>query len=204
MGLFTAIISMSLPERLIFATHNPNKAKEVASILNGRFEIIDLNQAGFTDPIPEPFDTLEENASTKSFTIFKLTGENCFSEDTGLEVEALNGAPGVFSARYAGEEANAEKNITKLLTGLNDITNRKARFRTVISLILNGKEFQFEGICPGAISHSPAGDRGFGYDPVFVPDGADKTFAQMNIEEKNKFSHRKKAMEKLVNFLENL
>jgi XTP/dITP diphosphohydrolase len=196
MGLSAAIIPMTLPERLIFATHNPNKAKEVASILNGRFEIIDLNKAGITEPIPEPYDTLEKNASTKSLTIFELTGENCFSEDTGLEVEALNGEPGVYSARYAGEEANAANNIEKLLAGLHDITNRKARFRTVISLILNGKEYQFEGICPGIINHSPVGDCGFGYDPVFVPDGANKTFAQMKPEEKNKFSHRKKAMEK--------
>jgi XTP/dITP diphosphohydrolase len=204
MGLFAAIILMRLPEKLIFATHNPNKANEVASILNGKFEVIDLNKAGITDPIPEPFDTLEKNANTKSFTIFKLTGENCFSEDTGLEVEALNGAPGVYSARYAGEEANSAKNIEKLLAGLHDVTNRKARFRTIISLILNGKEYQFEGICTGVINNSPVGDWGFGYDPVFVPDGADKTFAQMKLEEKNKFSHRKKAMEKLVVFLENL
>lgn len=204
MGLSAAIIPMRLPQRLIFATHNPNKAKEVASILNGRFEIIDLNEAGITDPIPEPYDTLEKNASTKSLTIFERTGEDCFSEDTGLEVEALNGAPGVYSARYAGEEANAKKNIEKLLAGLLHISNRRARFRTVISLIMNGKEYQFEGICPGVINNSPAGDSGFGYDPVFIPDGADKTFAEMKLEEKNKFSHRKKAMEKLVVFLENL
>jgi XTP/dITP diphosphohydrolase len=204
MGLSAAIILMTLPKRLIFATHNRNKAIEVASILNNRFEIIDLNKVGITDPIPEPYDTLEKNARTKSFTIFKLTGEDCFSEDTGLEVEALKGEPGVYSARYAGEEANAKKNIDKLLEGLRDITNRKARFRTVISLILNGKEYQFEGICPGVINNFPVGDLGFGYDPVFIPEGADKTFAQMNIEEKNKFSHRKKAMEKQVVFLENL
>jgi XTP/dITP diphosphohydrolase len=204
MGLFTAIIPMTLPKRLIFATHNANKAKEAESILKGRFEIIDLIKAGVTDSIPEPYDTLEENARTKSLTIFQVTGENCFSEDTGLEVEALNGEPGVYSARYAGEEANPSKNIEKLLNGLKDVSNRKARFRTIISLILNGKEFQFEGICPGNINNFPVGDHGFGYDPVFVPEGAGKTFAQMNIDEKNKFSHRKKAMEKLVNFLENL
>ena len=168
------------------------------------FHIIDLAEAGITEPIPEPYDTLEKNASAKSAAVYALTGKNCFSEDSGLEVNSLNGAPGVHSARYAGDETNAEKNIEKLLNELNDLDDRSARFRTVISLIISKKEYLFEGICPGNITHQPVGQAGFGYDPVFIPDGSDKTFAMMTMEEKNNFSHRKKAMEKLVNFLETL
>jgi len=204
-GLPAAIISMSQKKiTLLFATHNRHKAVEVSTILKDRFVIIDLKQAGITQSIPEPYDTLEKNASAKSAAIFALTGENCFSEDSGLEVKALKGAPGVHSARYAGDDATAEENISKLLHELTNVDDRRARFRTVISLILNNKEFQFEGICEGRITVQPQGDSGFGYDPVFVPDGSEKTFALMTMEEKNVFSHRKKAMEKLANFLETL
>ena len=186
---------------IIFATNNQNKVEEVRSVLGSRFNIITLKEAGIDIDIPEPHDTLEANASEKSKTIFAITNNNCFSEDTGLEVAALNGEPGVKSARYAGESRSFEDNIEKLLTKLAFVENKKARFRTVISLILDGNEYLFEGICTGKIIAEKKGDNGFGYDPVFVPDGSDKTFAEMDMAGKNKFSHRKKAMEKLINFL---
>lgn len=186
---------------IIFATNNKNKVAEVKNILNGQFEVLSLQEAGITIDIPEPYDTLEENASTKSKTIHQLTNKNCFSEDTGLFVDALNGEPGVKSARYAGDDANSEANIAKLLTRLGNNTERKARFRTVISLILDEKEFQFEGVCEGDIQYQKTGNQGFGYDAVFVPVGAVKSFAEMNMEEKAMYSHRKKAMNKLIAFL---
>jgi XTP/dITP diphosphohydrolase len=186
---------------LIFATNNQNKVEEVRAVLGKLFNIITLKEAGIDIDIPEPHDTLEANATEKSKTIFNLTKQNCFSEDTGLEVVALNGEPGVKSARYAGEDRSFDDNIDKLLSRLQPFENRAARFRTVISLILDDKEYFFEGICPGKIIHERKGSHGFGYDPVFVPDGSDKTFAEMDMAEKNKFSHRKKAMEKLINFL---
>ncbi len=188
---------------IIFATNNQNKVDEVRSVLGKSFEILTLKEAGIDIDIPEPHDTLEANASEKSKTIFDITHKNCFSEDTGLEVDALNGKPGVKSARYAGEGRNFEDNIEKLLKNLNAKKNKTARFRTVISLILDEKEYYFEGICAGKIISIKKGNNGFGYDPVFVPDGSDKTFAEMDITEKNKFSHRKKAMEKLIEFLNN-
>lgn len=187
--------------QLVFATNNVHKAKEVNLILGDSFQIISLAEAGIEIEIPEPFDTLEENAREKSMTIFQLKGVNCFSEDTGLEVEALGGKPGVKSARYAGEPSTTAANIEKLLTELNGQKNRAARFRTVISLIENGSETQFEGICTGIISYEPMGDNGFGYDPVFIPDGSSQTFASMSASEKNQFSHRRKAVEKLVAYL---
>lgn len=186
---------------IIFATNNQNKVQEVRAVLGELFNIITLKEAGIDIDIPEPHDTLEANATEKSKTIFEITKQNCFSEDTGLEVEALNGEPGVKSARYAGEDRSFDDNIDKLLSKLQPIENRSARFRTVISLILDGKEYFFEGTCPGKIINARKGTNGFGYDPVFVPDGSDKTFAEMDMEGKNKFSHRKKAMEKLINFL---
>lgn len=186
---------------IIFATNNQNKIQEVRAVLGSRFNIITLKEAGIDIDIPEPHDTLEANASEKSKTIFKVTNQNCFSEDTGLEAEALDGEPGVKSARYAGEERSFDDNINKLLNKLNPLENKTARFRTVISLILGGKEYFFEGICNGRIISERRGTNGFGYDPIFIPDGSDKTFAEMDMAEKNKFSHRKKAMEKLVNFL---
>lgn len=188
-------------ETLIFATNNQNKVDEIRLVLGSSFNIITLKEAGIDIDIPEPHDTLEANASEKSGTIYRLTGKDCFSEDTGLETEALNGEPGVKSARYAGENRSFDNNIDKLLLNLEIHSNKKARFRTVISLIMNGEEFLFEGICSGVITEEKRGSNGFGYDPVFVPDGSMKTFAEMSMEEKSAFSHRKKAMEKLITFL---
>ncbi|MBK8521679.1 MAG: RdgB/HAM1 family non-canonical purine NTP pyrophosphatase [Chitinophagaceae bacterium] len=186
---------------IIFATNNQNKVEEVRAVLGSRFNIITLKEAGIDIDIPEPHDTLEANATEKSKTIFAITHKNCFSEDTGLEVVSLNGEPGVKSARYAGESRSFDDNIEKLLSKLTAINNKTARFRTVISLILDGREYLFEGICTGTIIAEKKGNNGFGYDPVFVPDGSDKTFAEMDMAEKNKYSHRKKAMEKLITFL---
>lgn len=188
---------------LIFATNNQHKVDEVKSIPGIGYNIISLKEAGINIDIPEPYDTLEENASEKSKVIYKLTGKDCFSEDTGLEVEALNGKPGVKSARYAGEGKSFEKNIEKLLFKMQGIENRDAQFRAILSLLLNGIEHKFEGICKGTILAYTKGEGGFGYDPVFLPSGAKRTFAEMDMEEKNRFSHRKKAMDKLIDFLNN-
>jgi XTP/dITP diphosphohydrolase len=195
--------------KLIFATNNEHKAEEMRYAFGNKFEILTLKEAGIDIDIPEPHDTLEENASEKSGTIYRLTKTNpiaigCFSEDTGLEVHALNGEPGVKSARYAGDNKSFDANIEKLLSNLEGNPNRKARFRAIVSLIIDRKETLFEGICEGKIINEKKGSLGFGYDPVFVPDGATKTFAEMGLEEKNKFSHRTKAAEKLVAFLTNL
>jgi XTP/dITP diphosphohydrolase len=189
---------------LIFATHNEHKADEVRAVLDGRFLIRTLREEGITEEIPEPHDTLEENAWEKSSVIWQRTGKDCFSEDTGLEVEALNGAPGVHSARYAGTHGDAIANMNKLLEAMEGQPNRRARFRTVISLMLDGKEHRFEGICHGHITLQPCGHAGFGYDPVFVPEGSIKTFAEMDKAEKNQYSHRRKAMDSLIHFLNNL
>lgn len=186
---------------LIFATNNPHKTEEIRSALGDRFRLITLNEAGISCEIPEPHDTLEKNAGEKSWTIRRLSGQDCFSEDTGLEVDALGGRPGVRSARYAGEDGDARRNIARLLDEMSGIHDRKARFRTVISLILHGSEYLFTGICEGRISLSPKGEKGFGYDPVFIPEGADATFAEMEREEKNRYSHRRKALEQLIGFL---
>lgn len=171
------------------------------SVLGEAFRIVSLREAGIDIDIPEPHDTLEANATEKSQTIYRLTGKNCFSEDTGLEVEALQGAPGVKTARYAEGEPQFAGNNDKLLHHLTGQPNRKARFRTIISLLIDGKEYIFEGICEGRIAISSSGDYGFGYDPVFIPDGSDKTFAEMELAEKNQFSHRKKALYKMAAFL---
>jgi XTP/dITP diphosphohydrolase len=187
--------------KLIFATNNQHKVDEIRSIPGINYKIISLKEGEINIDIPEPYNTLEENATEKSSVIYKLTGSDCFSEDTGLEVEALNGEPGVKSARYAGEENSSEKNIEKLLLKMQGIENRKAQFRTVLSLMLGGTEHKFEGICKGIILANNKGEKGFGYDPVFLPAGAQKTFAEMDMEEKNKYSHRKKAMDKMVDFL---
>lgn len=187
--------------KLIFATNNQHKVDEIRSVLPGEFEIITLKEAGINIDIPEPHNTLEANASEKSKTIFNMTGISCFSEDTGLEVLALNGEPGVKSARYAGEDCSANANIEKLLINLADKQDRSARFRTVISLLIDGKENLFEGICEGKIIDDKLGEQGFGYDPVFIPAGSSSTFGEMNMNEKSKYSHRAKATEKLVAFL---
>jgi len=195
--------------KLIFATNNQHKAEEVKAVVNQSIEIITLKEAGINIDIPEPHDTLEANATEKSRTIYNLVKTDpgilgCFSEDTGLEVTALNGEPGVRSARYAGEGRSFDKNIEKLLQKLGDKGDKTARFRAVISLIINERETQFEGVCEGKIIDEKRGIQGFGYDPVFVPAGSHKTFGEMDLEEKKTFSHRTKATEKLVAFLNNI
>jgi XTP/dITP diphosphohydrolase len=186
---------------LIFATNNQHKVDEIRSVIGSQFNIITLKEAGINIDIPEPHNTIAANASEKSKVIHQLTHQNCFSEDTGLEVDALNGEPGVKSARYAGEVQNFKANIDKLLANLQGKELTTARFRTVISLIINTQEHLFEGICEGNIINQPTGESGFGYDPIFVPTGSTKTFAQMSMEEKNIFSHRRKATDLLVAFL---
>lgn len=187
--------------RLIFATNNAHKVEEMQAAVGDKLEIISLRQAGIDIDIPEPHDTLEANATEKSSTIHRLTGLSCFSEDTGLEVAALNGDPGVKSARYAGEDKAFDRNIDKLLANLEGRNDRSARFRTVISLIWEGKEYLFEGICEGSILTQREGTGGFGYDPVFVPTGGNQSFGTMSMTEKTRYSHRKKAADKLVIFL---
>lgn len=182
--------------KIIFASNNKHKAEEIRAVLGAQFDIITLKEAGIEIDIPEPHETLAENAREKSMVIHRLTGMDCFSEDTGLEVDALNGAPGVRSARYAGEQATADDNLKKLLVEMKGIEKRSARFRTVISLILNGQEHMFEGDCEGNITDNASGTAGFGYDPVFMPEQYDKTFAELGIEVKSAVSHRKKAIEK--------
>ena len=188
---------------IIFATNNQHKIDEIQAILPATFRIITLKAAGIDIDIPEPHDTLEANAQEKAGTIHTITGQNCFSEDTGLEVHALKGEPGVKSARYAGADRSALDNMHKLLHKLNGHKDRSAQFRTVICLIIDKKEFLFEGICQGNITTVQEGNAGFGYDPIFIPSGAEKTFAQMSLEEKGQYSHRRKAVDKLVTFLNN-
>lgn len=189
--------------KLIFATNNEHKVLEVRKVVGDKFEIMTLKEFGFHEDIPEPHDTLAKNAYEKSSVIHKRFNVNCFSEDTGLEVFSLNGEPGVISARYAGPQRSSTDNMALLLAKLVDKQNRQAQFRTVVSLILEGKEYQFEGIAKGNIIHSPRGNKGFGYDPIFVPKGYNKTFAEIDSTEKNMISHRAKAIKKLVEFLKN-
>ena len=189
---------------IIFATNNEHKIKEIQSLVGNDFTIITLQEAGIDIDIPEPHDTLQENAYEKAITIENITKQNCFSEDTGLEIEALNGEPGVKSARYAGGDRNFQANIDKVLEKLNGITNRKAQFRTVICLLWNKEVFYFEGICKGTIAETMHGGEGFGYDPIFIPEGSSKSFAEMTMEEKNKFSHRQKAVTQLFTFLHSI
>lgn len=189
---------------LVFATNNQYKIEEIRAVLPHQFSIITLKEAGIVEDIPEPFDTLEENALTKAQTIYNITGSDCFSEDTGLEVKSLNGLPGVHSAHYAGKDRSPQKNMEKLLSELEGKTDRTARFRTVICLLIQGETHYFEGICEGLILEAPQGSGGFGYDPIFQPIGADTCFGEMSLEEKNRFSHRRKAVEGLVAFLNRL
>jgi len=189
------------PMELVFATNNLHKLTEIKKLLKGRFEIKSLAEIGCFEDIPEDYPTLEENASQKAWYVFTRYGKNCFADDTGLEVEALGGEPGVFSARYAGPGKNADDNINKLLDCMVEIKNRKARFRTVISLVTEGKESLFEGIAEGTILHERRGCNGFGYDPVFCPVGYTETFAGMDLDVKNQISHRARAFEKLMNYL---
>lgn len=187
---------------IIFATSNRHKLSEAKGIIGTDILLITPADLGITESIPEDSPTLEENALFKARYLWEKTGRNVFADDTGLEVEALNGAPGVMSARYASEECDAGKNIQKLLKELKDTNNRKARFRTVVALIINGKTHLFEGIVNGTILESLSGTGGFGYDPLFLPDGYTKTLAELSYEEKNLISHRGIAMRKLAEFLQ--
>ncbi|MBL0234553.1 MAG: RdgB/HAM1 family non-canonical purine NTP pyrophosphatase [Chitinophagaceae bacterium] len=189
---------------LIFATNNDHKAEEIRALLKNQVSIITLKEAGIEKDIPEPFDTLEENARAKSTAIYEWKAMDCFGEDTGLEVYALDMEPGVKSARYAGDDRSPEANIDKLLRKMEGLKDRRARFRTVISLLIDGKENLFEGICEGRITEGKKGSQGFGYDPVFIPEGAGKSFAEMTMEEKGRYSHRGIAVQKLVAFLSSL
>lgn len=185
----------------IIASNNKHKVEEIENILNNKIKLITLNGIGFKGEIPEEQDSLEGNANQKSRFIWDRFKRNCFADDTGLEIEALGGRPGVYSARYAGKACNFEDNIDLVLEEMESKTNRKARFRTVISLIEDGKEFLFEGICYGDISTERYGRKGFGYDPIFIPKGYGESFGEMSIEDKNKISHRALAIEKLANHL---
>jgi len=189
---------------LVFATNNAHKIKELQAIMGNRIQLLSLKDIGCNEEIPEEQATLEGNASQKAFFIYNKYGYNCFADDTGLEIDALNGEPGVYSARYAGEEKSAEANMDKVLAGLLKIKNRNARFRTVISLVIDGIEKQFEGLVEGTILNEKRGISGFGYDPIFQPEGFSKTFAEMNLTDKNKMSHRGRAVEKLVLYFKDL
>ncbi|KGN82701.1 deoxyribonucleotide triphosphate pyrophosphatase [Porphyromonadaceae bacterium COT-184 OH4590] len=192
-------------DKLIFATNNKHKLQEVSNMLSGFCGVVGLSELNFFEDIPETADTLRDNAIMKAKFIYNRFGINCFADDTGLEVEALGGAPGVLSARYAGEPTNSEKNIDKLLFNLKNSDNRRACFRTVIALVLDEQQIHlFEGMVNGTIIEERIGFYGFGYDSVFVPDGYNKTFAQMSEADKNLISHRGQAVEKLVNFLKNI
>ncbi len=186
---------------LVFATNNKHKIREISDLLDKNFNILGLADVNITGDIPEDADTLAENALFKARFVHERTGKNVFADDTGLEVDALGGAPGVYSARYAGEGRSFDDNITKLLGEMANADNRNARFRTVIALILDGKEYLFEGKVEGVITREKRGTGGFGYDPVFLADGHDLTFAEIPLSEKNQISHRARAMRKLLAFL---
>jgi len=190
--------------KLVFATNNKHKLKELQAILGERFELMSLKDIGCNEDIPEEQPTLEGNARQKAYYVYEKYGYSCFADDTGLEIESLNGEPGVFSARYAGPAKNSEENMIKVLDKLSKINNRKARFRTVISLVMNGKEKQFEGIVEGSILKEKRGNSGFGYDPIFHPTGFGQSFAEMSLDEKNKISHRGRAVAQLVQYLKTL
>lgn len=187
--------------KLVFATNNKHKLEEVRDILGEKVEVLSLNDIDCHDEIPETADTLQGNALIKARYIYEKYGVDCFADDTGLEVEALGGAPGIYSARYAGEECNSEANMHKLLHNLTGKSNRKAQFRTVIALIIDGEEKLFNGIIKGEITTEKKGDSGFGYDPIFIPEGFTVSFAQMGNEEKNKISHRYRATEQLSKYI---
>ena len=189
---------------LVFATNNLHKLQEIQHLLGDSIELLSLNDIGCTDEIPENQATLEGNAAEKSFYIFNKYGFNCFADDTGLEIEALNGEPGVYSARYAGEARSADQNMDLVLSKMAKIKNRKARFRTIISLVIDGAEIQFEGTVDGNILEEKRGSSGFGYDPIFQPDESKHSFAEMSMTEKNKISHRGRAVLKLVEYLSQL
>jgi XTP/dITP diphosphohydrolase len=187
--------------KLVFASHNQNKVNEIKSLLPKTFEILSLTEIGFNEEIEETGLTLDENSRIKAQTVFEKTGYFCFADDTGLEIEALNYEPGVFSARYAGNQKNDSDNIEKVLLKLQEMTNRNARFRTVITLLIGQEEYSFEGKVEGKIIMEKRGEFGFGYDPIFIPENESRTFAEMPLEEKNKFSHRARAFQKMIEFL---
>ena len=189
--------------KLVFASHNQNKVNEIKSLLPDTFEILSLTEIGFNEEIEETGLTLDENSKIKAQTVFEKTGYFCFADDTGLEIEALNYEPGVFSARYAGNQKNDSDNIEKVLLNLQGMTNRNARFRTVITLLIGQEEYSFEGRVDGKIIMEKRGEFGFGYDPIFIPENESRTFAEMSMEEKNQFSHRASAFLKMIEFLKN-
>lgn len=188
---------------LVFATNNKNKLEELQKMLGTKINLLSLKDIECYDEIPEDHETLQENASQKAWYIYNKYKKNCFADDTGLEIIALNNEPGVYSARYAGKEKDAEANMSKVLTNMQNQTNRKAQFRTVISLIIEGEEYQFEGKVEGEILDKKHGEKGFGYDPIFKPEGYTISFAEMDMTEKNKISHRGRAVQKLINYLLN-
>lgn len=188
----------------IFASNNQHKLEEVRSILGKNHQVMSLKELDFEQEIPETEETLQGNALQKARFIYERFKKNCFADDTGLEIEALDLRPGVYSARYAGEHCSFEDNMNKVLSEMQNIDNRTARFRTVIALIINGEEFLFEGCVNGHISREKHGNEGFGYDPIFIPEGNNLSFAEMTIEDKNNISHRGQALAKLSNFLNNL
>ena len=187
--------------KLVFATNNKNKIKEIKHLLNNSLEILSLEDINCFEDIPETSDTIEGNAIQKAQYVYENYGYNCFADDTGLEIEALNGEPGIYSARYAGEEKNPEMNMNKVLDKLKNVSNRNARFKTVIALIVDGKTTCFEGIVEGEITHTKSGSEGFGYDPIFMPKGYNKTYSEMSLDIKNTMSHRAIATKKLIAFL---
>jgi XTP/dITP diphosphohydrolase len=186
---------------IVFATNNPNKLAEVRALLPSEIKVLSLQDIHCNEELPENGDTLEDNAAQKAYYVYDNYGFNCFADDSGLEIDALDGRPGVYSARYAGPECLANDNIEKVLQELEDIDNRDACFRTVISLVINGNEVQFEGMIEGQIIPEKWGNEGFGYDPIFLPDGCEKSFAQMSLSEKGEISHRGLAVKKLISFL---
>lgn len=190
--------------KLVFASNNKNKIQEIQALVPNTFQIVSLEDIGCTEDIPETADTIEGNAILKAIYVTEKYGYDCFADDTGLEVDALNGDPGVYSARYAGEQKDANDNMDKLLTELKDKSNRKANFKTVIALNLNGEQKLFTGIINGKIIEEKIGTNGFGYDPIFVADGFDKTFAELTMEEKSTISHRGIAVKELTLFLQKL
>jgi XTP/dITP diphosphohydrolase len=187
--------------KLLFATQNPHKRYEVQALVGNQFEILSLRDLHFKQELPETHETLEENALEKALFVHQQFSIDCFSEDTGLEIDVLGGAPGVYSARYAGEGKKPQDNVAKVLQELGDNDNRKARFRTVICLFYHNETQYFEGIVNGTIAKKPAGEMGFGYDPIFIPEGTALTFAQMNASEKNGISHRRIAIDKMILWL---
>ena len=190
--------------KLVFATNNPNKLSEIRMLLPSSIELLSLKDIECFEDLPETSDTLEDNAAQKSYFVYDNYGYNCFADDTGLEIDALNGRPGVYSARYAGVDSIAENNIKKVLSEMEQFDNRDASFRTIISLVIDGKEYQFDGEIEGQITPEKWGKKGFGYDPIFLPDGFEKSFAQMSIQQKNDISHRGIAVKKLIDFLNNM